>query len=137
MESDWSTGIFVGVDPRTSEALIISGEGLFKCRTVRRVIREDAFSSKWVEEVVTPIDEYVQKGAKTSFEEVRTHRHVVESRAPVPEEINRTYAPRRIRLEQKDFDKLGYTENCRGCEFLQTGIGVRQGHSSQCRERME
>ena len=26
---DWSTGIFVGVDPRASEDLIISGEGLF------------------------------------------------------------------------------------------------------------
>ena len=25
VESDWSTGIFVGVDPRTSEALVISG----------------------------------------------------------------------------------------------------------------
>ena len=137
MESDWSTGIFVGVDPRTSEALIISAEGLFKCRTVRRVIREDAFNPRWVEEAVTPIDEYVQKGAKTSFEEVRTHKHVVESRAPVPEEANRKYEPRRIRLEQKDFDRLGYTQNCRGCEFLSTGIGVRQGHSSQCRARME
>ena len=67
MESDWSTGIFVGVDPRTSEALVISAEGLFKCRTVRRVIREDAFNPKWLEEAITPIDEYVQKGAKTSF----------------------------------------------------------------------
>ena len=137
MESDWSTGIFVGVDPRTSEALVISAEGLFKCRTVRRVIREDAFNPKWLEEAITPIDDYVQKGAKTSFEEVRTQRHVVQGRAPVPEDISKPYAPRRIRLEQKDFERLGFTEDCRGCEFLQTGIGVRQGHSSQCRSRME
>ena len=137
MESDWSTGIFVGVDPRTSEALIISGDGLFKCRTVRRVTREEAFNSRWIEEAVTTIDEYVEKGAKTSFEDVRVHRHVVETRAPVTEEANKDYAPRRARLDKKDFNRHGFTENCRGCEFLQTGIGVRQGHSSQCRERME
>ena len=33
------------------------------CRTVRRVVREEAFNQKWIEEVVTPIDEYIQKGA--------------------------------------------------------------------------
>ena len=46
MESDWSKGVVVGVDPGTSEALIVSIEGLFSCRTVRRVIREEAFSEK-------------------------------------------------------------------------------------------
>ena len=77
VESDWSTGIFVGVDPRTAEALVISRDGLFRCRTVRRVVREEAFSPKWFEEAVKPIDEFVQKGARTSFEDVRVHRHVV------------------------------------------------------------
>ena len=47
-ESDWSTGIFVGVDPRTSEVLVISGDGLFKRRTVCRVVREESFSQKWI-----------------------------------------------------------------------------------------
>ena len=64
----------MGVDPRTSEAMIVLPDGLFKCRTVRRVIREEAFNPKWMDEAVTPIDEYVQKGATTSFEDVRTHR---------------------------------------------------------------
>ena len=56
-ESDWATGIFVGVDPRTSEALVISVDGLFKCRTVRRIAREEAFNQKRIDEAVTPIDE--------------------------------------------------------------------------------
>ena len=136
-ESDWSTGIFVGVDPRTSEALVISGDGLFRCRTVRRVPREEAFNQKWIDEAVTPIDEYVQKGAKTSFEDARVHRHVVEGHAPIPEAPGRAFIPRRTRLAQKDFDDYGYTENCKGCEFLQTGIGGRQNHSDQCRMRIE
>ena len=60
---------------------MISGDGLFRCRTVRRVVREEASNQKWNEEAVTPIDEYVQKGAKTSFEDVRVHRRVVEGHA--------------------------------------------------------
>ena len=56
-EADWSTGIFVGVDPRTSGALVISGDGRFKCSTVRRVIREEAFNQTWIDEAVTPIDD--------------------------------------------------------------------------------
>ena len=137
METEWSTGIFVGVDSRTSEALVVSGDGLFKCRTVRRVIREEAFNQKWLEEAVTPIDEYVLKGAKTSFEDTRVHKHVVEGHAPVPADQGREYVPRRARLNQTDFEDHGYTQGCRGCEFLQTGLGGRQGHSDLCRSRIE
>ena len=109
VESDWSTGVFVGVDPRTSEAMIVSGDGLFKCRTVRRVVSEEAFNQRWMDEAVTPIDEYVQKWANTSFDE---------SYAPVPADPGRAFVPRRARLAQGDFENYGYTENCRGCEFL-------------------
>ena len=87
---------------------MISGDGLFKCRTVRRVVREEAFNQKWIEEAVTPLDEYVQKGAKTSFDDVRVHRHVVEGHAPIPEAPGRAFVPRRARLSQKDFDDFRY-----------------------------
>ena len=116
---------------------MISGNGLFKCRTVRRVIRDEAFNQKWIDEAVTPIDEQVQKGARTSFEDVRVHRHVVEGHVPIPAATGRAFVPRRARLSQKDFDDFGYTENCRGCEFLLTGIGARQIHSDNCRLRIE
>ena len=123
----------MGVDPRTSEAIIMSGDGLFKCRTVRRVIREEAFSQQLMDEAMTPIDEYVQKGAKTSW----AHRHVVEGYAPVPADPGRASVPRRARLAQGDFENEGYTEDCRGGEFLQIGIGARQNHSDDCRARIE
>ena len=104
MGSDGSTGIFVAVDLRTCEALLISGDVSFKCQTVRRVVREKAFNQKWLEEAVTPIGEYVQKGANISFEDVRVHRHVVEGHAPVPAEPGRALVPRRTRRSQDDFD---------------------------------
>ena len=93
---------------------MISGDGLFKCRTVRRVVREEACNQKFIDDVVTPIDEYVQKGAKTSFEYVRVHRNVVEGHAPIPEAPGRAFVPRRVRLSQKDFEDFGYTEECMG-----------------------
>ena len=104
---------------------------------MRRVIREEAFNQKWMDEAVTPIDEYFQKGTNTSFEDVRTHRHVVEGYAPVPADPGRAFVPRRARLAQGDFEDHGYTKDCRGCELLQTGIGARKSHSDECRARIE
>ena len=86
---------------------MISGDGLFKCRTVRRVVREEAFNWKWIDEAATPIDEYVQKGAKTSSEDSRVHRHIVEGHAPIPEAPGRVFVPRRTRLSQKDVGNFG------------------------------
>ena len=40
-------------------------------------------------------------------------------------------------MKPDDFDKFDYTEDCRGCEFLQTGLGGRQNHSDACRARIE
>ena len=91
----------------------------------------------WLYEALTPIDEYVQKGAKTSFEDIRTQRHIADGHAPIPAALGRAFIPRRARLAHKDFDNYGYTEGCRGCGFLQTGIGQRQNHSDQCRDRLE
>ena len=104
---------------------------------MRRVVREEAFSPRWLEEAVTPIDEFVQKGARTSFEDVRVHRHVVEGQAPIPAAPGRAFIARRTRLSPQDFDDFGYTEGCKGCGYLQTGIGQRQNHSEQCRDRIE
>ena len=87
--------------------------------------------------MVTPIDEYVQKGAKTSFEDVRGHCYVVAGYAPVPVVPGRVFVLRIARLAQGDFDKFGYTENCPVCEFFQIGIGARQNHSDFCRARIE
>ena len=78
-----------------------------------------------------------RKGAKTSFEDIRTQRHIVDGHTLIPAAPGRAFIPRRARLAHKDFDKFGYTEGCRGCEFLQTGIGQRQNQSDQCRDRLE
>ena len=44
--------------------------------------------------------------------------------------------PRRTYLKKEDFEVHGYTEGCRGCRWIQTGIG-QPGHDEKCRTRME
>ena len=73
----------------------------------------------------------------SSFPSATSHRHVVEGPAPVPENVGRGYVPRRARLYPDDFTEHGYTQGCKGCQFMQTGIGVRYNHNDACRQRME
>ena len=44
--------------------------------------------------------------------------------------------PRRTYLKKEDFEVHGYTEGCKGCRWIQTGIG-QPGHDETCRKRME
>ena len=88
-----------------------------------------------LKEVTVKYREYIHGGARTAPAAV----HVIPASAPVkdPNPIKTTYVPRNVYLKPKDFLKHGYTAGCRGCEFLETGIGQRQNHNSECRERME
>ena len=45
--------------------------------------------------------------------------------------------PRRVYLMPKDLFNYGYTQECPGCTFAQTGIGPKHNHSEACRLRME
>ena len=42
-----------------------------------------------------------------------------------------------ITLKPLDFQLYGYTPGCRGCEWLETGLGKRQSHNSEFRARIE
>ena len=44
--------------------------------------------------------------------------------------------PRRTYLKKEDFEVHGYTEGCKGCRWIQTGIG-QPGHDEKCRTRMQ
>ena len=98
---------------------------MFKCRTIRRLVRGKAFDTETLNKAKTAIDEYVEKGASADLPRVRWGG-VEHQGVPVDKE---GYAPRRARLVPEDFVKFGYTENCKGCIWLQDGVGGRQGHS--------
>ena len=130
-ESDWHVGIFMGIDPRSSEYIVQNKDGIFKCRTARRLTRDKAFSIETMDMAKWGISEYVNKGARTSAE-ARIGEHLADGAAG-----GRTFAPRRVRLEPADFQKHGFTVGCRGCAWMEDKVGARVAHSEQCRERME
>ncbi len=39
-------------------------------------------------------------------------------------------------LRKSDFERFGYTENCKGCQSIRVG-GISRPHSKVCRARME
>ena len=103
LKSEWQRGIVVGMTMRTTEMLIANGGGIFKCRTIRRVPKENMADPRCVEKVMVDVATFLKTGAKTSG--CRTTR-VIEPmpQAPPTEEpeTRRTeIVPRRIRLTPK------------------------------------
>ena len=86
-------------------------------------------------EVTVKYCDYIHGGARTAPVAVRA----IPASAPVQDAnpIKTTYVPRKVYLKPRDFQKHGYTPGCGGCEFLETGNGQRQNHTTECRERME
>ena len=67
-ETDWSIGVFVGIEPRSPEYLMITQHGLYKCRTVIIMPKDKAFSAESIEEAKHGIDTDVNKGAQTTLD---------------------------------------------------------------------
>ena len=128
-------GIFLGYEWRTTEYLVGTAEGVFKCRTVRRRAEETSYDPDCVDFLTVTYDGYILKGARTTPLEP-----VVRMAAPDPaREVpvrGRDFAPRRIYTKLADYENYGFTEGCKGCVWLQNQIGPRVGHSEACRKRV-
>ena len=130
-ESDWHTGVFVGIEMRTTESVFPNEHGLFKCRSMKRMPRVKAFHAQCLSDVKHGIEIYVDNDARTAID----HR---QGELSADGEIGgRAFVPRRVRLNPEDFIKHGFTGRCRGCVWLQDNIGTRVAHSEECRRRME
>ena len=130
-DSDWHVGVFIGIDSRSTEYIVQNQTGIYKCRTARRLSRDKAFSADTLTTAAWGISDYVNKGAKTSAD-ARQGEHL---EAGI--QSDKAFAPRRVRLAPDDFKKYGYTQGCRGCAWIEDGIGARVAHNEKCRDRME
>ena len=93
--------------------------------------RNKAFNGECLEEAKFGLEVYIHKGSRTT---VDSHQGEL---AREGEQGGRTFMPRRTRLVPEDFEKAGFTDGCRGCAWLQDHVGGRQGHSEECRNRVE
>ena len=131
-DSELMSGVFLGYVWRTTEYIVGTKDGIFKCRTVRRKNVENAYDPNCVEYLTTSYNDYVMKDARTTPVATR----VAEGPMVIPQ-WGREFVPRRIYTKPADYTKHGYTQGCRGCAWLENQIGPRQGHSEICRSRIE
>ena len=129
------TGYFVGIISRNTAYLVATEDGIVACFTVRRVPDTEAYDKDCKEVIFVKYTDYVRGGPRTL--PIAVHVPGAIARHPDPSRIPNTYVPRAAYLRPKDFDKFGFTDGCRGCEFLATGIGKRQNKSAECRLRVE
>jgi hypothetical protein len=138
LNGDFRDGIFLGVIWRTTEFIIGTPEGIFKCQTVKQRPEESCYDPACVDYITTTYNDYVLTGAKSKGAKLRFADPSVDvaPSGPVARSGNE-WAPRRIYLKEDDFKKYGYTVGCMGCTWMQTGLGAKRGHSEACRTRME
>ena len=129
-------GVLLGYDRRSTEYIIGTGDGVYKCRTVRRRAKENSCDAELIDAIKMSYDEYILEGAKTTPAVTFARPAAVEPEPPVPMR-GRDFVPRRLYTKASDYIAHGYTQGCRGCEWLQNKLGTRTGHTEECRTRIE
>jgi hypothetical protein len=132
MESDWSYGYFLGVNPGTTEYLVGNHDDVYSCCTMRRLEENKAFDASVVKEIDMRFSDYVIQGARSSPKEVR----FAEPGQPVPASGGDP-VPRRAKLKPQDVERHGFTVGCPGCQQIQLKSPDRKNHTEECRRRME
>ena len=63
-DGEWDEGYFVGVASRSSEYLVVKGDHILKCPTIRRKVYEEARTIKCMEDIKASFFDFVKKGGK-------------------------------------------------------------------------
>ena len=149
--------VWVGQMARTGEHIVAQPNGgdAFRCRTVRRVPKEDRWNwDKIMSIEATPRKPSPNKlksdviGAKIADDEAqapqRTRRHPARSAQPgdeaaaLPMPSTREDDVRDFRITETLLAKYGgYMEGCLGCEHKKGGLPGHQKHSHECRLRLQ
>ena len=124
------SGIFVGIDQRTGQYMIYSGDEIKLARTVVRVPELEKWNKASLAGVsVTPYNLHVPKEAEVVFKD----KNEVDQQAPEP----KASLARQIYLRSSDFEQFGMTRGCPTCDhYLMHGSWGTRPHSAACRTRV-
>ena len=116
-DGEWLSGYFAGVTNRSNEYIIISGDRVYKAPTLRRRTDDEAYNVKVLEEMTAPFANFLRRGASTHRTEVVQDPSSA-LRAPRP--IEPRSVPPNFKIQRPDFEGIGFTAGCKGCEQLIT-----------------
>ena len=61
LDSEWSRGILVGMSGRTTEMFVATSEGVYKCRTVRRMPGEHMTDPECLDKIKVSVSEFLKQ----------------------------------------------------------------------------
>eukprot|EP00973_Karenia_brevis_P088248 12236724-Karenia_brevis.AAC.1 len=138
LEPKFEYGIWAGIEPGSSEAIILTQEGVRLSRSVRRLPFEERYDKQLLKEVkgrpwdkkAAGDEEEVMNSVKINVTERRP-----EEVPPIPElEVDEPKV-RRYKIERDIIEEYGMTPKCYGCRAIMLDIR-QQPHSEECRRRI-
>ena len=138
MGTAFHPGVFVGMLNSSSEAVVVTEQGL-AIKTRAANVRRIPESERWDADGILGIRAvpWSPNGSDNAYDiQVGMERFAeVVPRSPgevlMKNKVVRTY------LRRADFERWGLSEGCPGCHHLRTGQGRQQAHSEACRRRIE
>ena len=131
IDSDWKSGVWLGVRGRTGEHIVGTSDGVVKAWSVRRRPEEE----KWDMVEINAV-----KGTPARPKPGREDPKIP-IRIDLPRRIQTGgdqtpgIVPRRVYIKKRDYEEHGYTPGCEGCVRMESGRGKRP-HKDECVERM-
>ena len=66
MNTEWSTGYFVGMNGKTTEYSVATADGVFSCATIRLLPDDEAYDSECINMFKVTCRDYVLGGASST-----------------------------------------------------------------------
>ena len=134
---DWKQGLYLGGLMRSNESVVGTEQGVIKAFAIKRM----AGKERWNLEAVKSMP-----GTLMGPDPSRPGRDRVPIRieARIEREVEqpsgsdgRKKQVRIMKITRKILEKVGFTEECEGCRYMQAGMEEQREHSEKCRQRIE
>ena len=136
IESKWRTGIFVGLRERSEELLMMTENGVFRARSIKRKPEQERWDKEFLEKAVGTPWEPIPGRRKGEQTDLPGHVAVIPASEAGILEVQPAAeprgAPRRVYIRKADLMRYGYTAGCKGCEQLDEA--PRSGEDAPCLE---
>ena len=120
MGAKWKEGVFLGYSKGSNTYIVGTESGTVTSRTLTRLPEQTRWNAEILARIKsTPWSERQAPDPEVRFQDPASTTPDVETSAPA--------APRRIRIQQADLEKHGYTDTCQQCQHIMRYGRARSG----------
>ena len=131
LRSRWRRAVYLGMVPMTAEMYVWDGTEVKKVRGVRRMDIHHRWDKGMIQGLnVRPWDRLAARAPpRAIFDDRLPGAEAIPAEPPRPQ-------LRDLYVTREDLRLHGFTEGCRKCDAMQTGVACAISHSSACRQRI-